>query len=537
MEKIDIAKLLKNCPKGMKLDCTTWENVSFEEVVNNEIYIKRNNKIPSFDNIVILNQYGRVTNHEDEKCRIFPKGKTTWEGFVPPCKFKDGDVVISTSNNIHLISCRDKNYGGWESCCGIIYDKFDSTKTVHVIPTRLSTEEEKQKLFDAIRENGYHWDTESKTLKNWTIQDAKDGDVISYGNGWTCIFKCIHGEWYSSYCFITSDGEFHTGYEEHGVDTTFTGNVHLASKEQCDRLFQKMKEAGYKWNLETKTLEKLTELKENTEDKTVMSGIYFNREDYADEVELHLNNYEIEIRDGRTYAIFKNQETKISKLKFKDGDVIVDKYGAVAIYKRVHSSYEEPYVDFHCGITSRNRSFFLKDSDSLQHCGEIDSIRFATEEEKEELFQAIKDNGYKWNPETKTLEKLVTIFKVGDKIKLKDSYAKKYSNFNTRKITEIKQSHYILDDEQAMPLSNQYLYELVSNKFDINTLKPFDKVLVRTDNKHVWSIQFFERLNNLKDSFVCMGGWRYRQCIPFEGNEHLLNTVNDCDDFYKTWEK
>jgi hypothetical protein len=59
---------------------------------------------------------------------------------------------------------------------------------------------------------------------------------------------------------------------------------------------------------------------------------------------------------------------------------------------------------------------------------------------------------------------------------------------------------------------------------------------VRSDNKHVWSIQFFERLNNrLKDSFVCMGGWRFRQCIPFEGNEHLLNTINEPDNFYKTW--
>lgn len=90
----------------------------------------------------------------------------------------------------------------------------------------------------------------------WTIQDAKDGDVIFYDDGWTCIFKCIHGIWYSSYCFITSDGEFHTGYETHAVDSTINGNAHPATKEQCDLLFQKIKEAGYKWNPEVKTLEK-----------------------------------------------------------------------------------------------------------------------------------------------------------------------------------------------------------------------------------------------------------------------------------------
>lgn len=89
----------------------------------------------------------------------------------------------------------------------------------------------------------------------WTIQDAKDGDVIFCDSGWTCIFKRIHGTWFSSYCFITSDGEFHTGYERHAVDSTINGNAHPATKEQCSRLFQKIKEAGYKWNPETKTLE------------------------------------------------------------------------------------------------------------------------------------------------------------------------------------------------------------------------------------------------------------------------------------------
>ena len=32
----------------------------------------------------------------------------------------------------------------------------------------------------------------------------------------------------------------------------------------------------------------------------------------------------------------------------------------------------------------------------------------ATEEEKQKLFQAIMDNGYAWNSETRTLDKLIT---------------------------------------------------------------------------------------------------------------------------------
>lgn len=37
----------------------------------------------------------------------------------------------------------------------------------------------------------------------------------------------------------------------------------------------------------------------------VISGIYLNSCDYADEVELYLGDYEIEVRDGKTYAVKK----------------------------------------------------------------------------------------------------------------------------------------------------------------------------------------------------------------------------------------
>ena len=104
--------------------------------------------------------------------------------------------------------------------------------------------------------SNYMEQNEQEMKKPWTIQDAKDGDVIFYDDGWTCIFKRIHGIWYSSYCFVTDDGVFYTGYERHAVDVTINYNAQLATKEQCDRLFQKMKEAGYKWDPKTKTLEK-----------------------------------------------------------------------------------------------------------------------------------------------------------------------------------------------------------------------------------------------------------------------------------------
>ena len=99
--------------------------------------------------------------------------------------------------------------------------------------------------------------SQSKLQKTWSIRDAQDGDVIVYDSGWTCIFKHIHGMFYSSYCFITADGEFHMGYEEHDIDAKINGNANLATKEQRNTFFTKIKYAGYEWDDNKKELKKI----------------------------------------------------------------------------------------------------------------------------------------------------------------------------------------------------------------------------------------------------------------------------------------
>lgn len=44
---------------------------------------------------------------------------------------------------------------------------------------------------------------------------------------------------------------------------------------------------------------------ENNEPDAVIAGINLNRADYADEVEINLGDYEIEVRNGRTFAVLK----------------------------------------------------------------------------------------------------------------------------------------------------------------------------------------------------------------------------------------
>ena len=388
MEKINIAELLRNCPKGMELDCTMFDNVTFVRVDNNreqfpiEIAVgglrsKYLTKEGCFHDTMLL---------PEAKCVIFPKGKTTWEGFHRP--FRDGDIITCNNSACTFVS--------------IFKDK----------------------------------PTERRFRKH---------------------------------CSFILD------YNRFGVTTKFADytNPRFATEEEKAKLFQAIEDNGYKWNDETKTLEEL--------------------------------------------------------LKFKDGDILTTNLGSVFILKEPN----EDVLCYSCYVALNDVSRFI--TSYTKFCIK-NGCRLATEEEKQKLFDAIKANGYHWNPETKTLEKLVEPkFKVGDRVRNKN-----YKDY-IYDIHDIIDKGYRAKEVNAdSPIiilfgSQEDNYELVPNKFDINTLKPFDKVLVRDFDNGIWDIEFFSRLFDGKH-FKCLD-LSYVQCIPYEGNQHLLGTTNDCDDFYKTWEE
>lgn len=166
-----------------------------------------------------------------------------------------------------------------------------------------------------------------------------------------------------------------------------------------------------------------------------------------------------------------------------------------------------------------------------------DAYRLATEEEKQKLFNAIKSHGYKWLPETKTLEYLtVPKFKVGDSIQSKTENNVKFT------ITNIDNNKFYYGCgngyEFMIPVEKQDNWELVPNKFDPKTLQPFDKVLVRQYDER-WHIQFFETMYEYDKNhpFRCLGGKLYSFGIPYIGNEHLLDTIDEPSDFYRYWEE
>ena len=115
---------------------------------------------------------------------------------------------------------------------------------------------------DAIRDSRYQvssdlgycadWPLNTNIYHKFTIQDAKDGDVLvdNYGN--ILLYEGISSHTlYDSYCF-GNEKYFIEQEGAHMIECTYP-----ATKEQRDLLFRKMKEAGYEWDAEKKELRKI----------------------------------------------------------------------------------------------------------------------------------------------------------------------------------------------------------------------------------------------------------------------------------------
>ena len=106
-----------------------------------------------------------------------------------------------------------------------------------------------------------------------------------------------------------------------------------------------------------------------------------------------------------------------------------------------------------------------------------DRLRFATEEERQQLFKALANEGKAWDAEKKMIVGLKSLW----------------------------------------------------------TPKPFDKVLVRNSDADKWLAGFFEKFEKSWNNpyhimnLHHMTDFAFKQCIPYEGNESLLGTTKDVE--------
>ena len=73
-------------------------------------------------------------------------------------------------------------------------------------------------------------------------------------------------------------------------------------------------------------------------------------------------------------------------------------------------------------------------------------------------------------------------------------------------------------------------------RFDPNTFHPFDNVLVRDSVCYSWNAVPFSHINVKRQAVCCGVSWE--QCIPYnEETKDLVNTNEDCPEYYRWWEE
>ena len=142
----------------------------------------------------------------------------------------------------------------------------------------------------------------SEYFRLWTIQDIKDGDILftsSTASHETFIFKSIdeRGNVKCYFAYDSEDGFREGKYHFIGKPTFMT---HPATKEQRDLLFQKMHEAGYKWDAEKKELKKIEKIAAWSEKDKEMSRFIGNAIT-ADDSSVYLKSKGIEVIDAHVW--------------------------------------------------------------------------------------------------------------------------------------------------------------------------------------------------------------------------------------------
>ena len=162
---MNIAEILKYCPKGTKLYSTI-----FGEVILNKINIHEKYPIVVYRLNHIKTSFTREGYYMEDfpgsECVLFPsKEQRDWNKFRIP--FKAGDIVMTVDRETPFIF---KEYVGsiYAHChCGIDLNGTFKTEALYVYWTSNfiipASEEAKKRLFDKMEEAGYKWN--ANTLK------------------------------------------------------------------------------------------------------------------------------------------------------------------------------------------------------------------------------------------------------------------------------------------------------------------------------------------------------------------------------------
>lgn len=156
---MNIAEILKDCPKGTKLYSPICGECELEEIGSFYIYVW----IPKENKEYAFYYDGKFFNNLKGECLLFPsKENRDWSTFKAISEFKKGDVVVSEYGFIGILAEENMHYAKCKCAVSTLNGfAIDNMMTIE----RLATEEEKQNLLKVIDENGYVWDEEKLELR------------------------------------------------------------------------------------------------------------------------------------------------------------------------------------------------------------------------------------------------------------------------------------------------------------------------------------------------------------------------------------
>lgn len=179
---------------------------------------------------------------------------------------------------------------------------------------------------------------------------------------------------------------------------------------------------------------------------------------------------------------------EIERSKFKDGDILT--LPATSLHNSSTFILKEYNVCGYLYYAAIGGPEKLCISTGNTWCGKSETIRYATEEEKQKFFNALAKEGKRWNAEKKVIE-----------------------------------------DIKPVPKKQNATYKKESDVPE-HKLEPFEKVLVRDDKDGRWTPAIFGYKNtgNSEFKYIVCGGFCWKYCISYEGNEHLLGTNKNVEE-------
>lgn len=205
---LDLTEILKNCPKGTKFYSRCFGIVNFLKIQKDWILVA-----DYIGSILKYDKNGKF-NYAEESAEIdlFPsKDQRDWSKWHRP--FIDGDILTYTLWNKPTIYIYRENgtrntsyYAAYSSGTNTFYSDATGALAGDIADLRFANDEEKQKLFDIIKKNGYEWDSEKKELKK--IEEKFDIDTLQEFD--RVLARSNNGIWfvdiYSHFC--EKDNEF-----------------------------------------------------------------------------------------------------------------------------------------------------------------------------------------------------------------------------------------------------------------------------------------------------------------------------------------